>query len=327
MSVLLTGATGFVGKAVIADLLSKTFSVKALVRQPSAELPLSVKQVVVGDLAELALDDSSSFLRDEFNGVDVVVHTAARAHMMHDDASDPLVEFRKMNRDVTLVLARLAAEAGVKRFIFLSSIKVNGESTSCHAPFTAFDTRKPEDPYGQSKSEAEEQLLALGIATDMEMVIIRPPLIYGEGVKANFASLIRLVGKGLPLPFRAINQNKRSLVSVYNLVDLIKVCIDHPKAVNQVFLVSDDDDMSTSRMVALMAKVQGKANLSIPIPVWCFKLAGKLFRKKAVVDRLVGSLQLDIEHTKNTLNWVPPYSVDHGFKLAAKKMKLDEVND
>jgi UDP-glucose 4-epimerase len=162
--------------------------------------------------------------------------------------------------------------------------------------------------------------LALGPKTGMEIVIIRPPLVYGEGVKANFASLMKLVGKGFPLPFHSIIHNKRSLVSVYNLVDLIKVCIDHPLAVNQVFLVLDDNDLSTSQIVALMGKVQGKHNLLVPVPVWCSKLAGNLFKKDTVVDRLVRALQLDIEHAKNTLDWVPPYTVEHGFQLAAKKM-------
>ncbi len=197
----------------------------------------------------------------------------------------------------------------------------NGESTTGQQAFTAFDTPRAEDPYGISKYEAEQQLLELGKETGMEIVIIRPPLVYGKGVKANFYSLMELVDKGFPLPFRSIKNNKRSLVSVYNLVDLIKVCIEHPKAANQVFLASDDHDLSTAEIVALMAKVQGKKNVALPVPLWCFKLVGKFFNKADVVDRLTGSLQLDISHTKNTLNWAPPYSVEHGFKLAAKSLQ------
>lgn len=307
--IAVTGYSGFVGQQLLA----------ALSDHPCFLLGRKAHQdyypFVPFDLGS----KSGFYITESLVGVDTLIHLAARVHIMNDSSSDPLSEFRAVNTESTLNLARQAADAGVKRFIFLSSIKVNGESTSGRQPFSAFDVRSPEDAYGQSKSEAEEQLLALGKETGMEIVIIRPPLVYGEGVKANFASLMRLVGKGLPLPFRAINQNKRSLVSVYNLVDLIKVCIDHPKAANQVFLVSDDNDLSTSQMVALMAKAQGKANLSLPVPVWCFTLAGKLFKKDAVVDRLVGSLQLDIEHTKNTLGWAPPYSVEHGFALAAKK--------
>ncbi|WP_394180958.1 UDP-glucose 4-epimerase family protein [Marinomonas posidonica] len=309
-NILLTGATGFVGKQLYSVLI-KSHQVLSVVRDK--------RSADFGECVEISEIDKKTQWGDAFTGVSCIIHLAARVHIMNDSSSDPLAEFRAVNTDGTLNLARQAAEAGVKRFIFLSSIKVNGESTSDRKPFTAFDVRRPEDPYGMSKSEAEEQLLALGKETGMEIVIIRPPLVYGEGVKANFASLMKLVGKGFPLPFRAITQNKRSLVSVYNLVDLIKVCIDHPNAANQVFLVSDDDDMSTARMVDFMAKAQGKANLSFPVPVWCFKLAGKLFKKEAIVDRLVGSLQLDIEHTKKTLDWVPPYSVEHGFKLAAKK--------
>lgn len=308
--IALTGYSGFVGQQLL-----KVMTVNEQVLLLGRNKPKDDYE-----FCDFNLDlPQANNLVESFKQVETVIHLAARVHIMNDSSSDPLAEFRAVNTEGTLHLARQAVEAGVKRFIFLSSIKVNGESTSDCMPFTAFDMRRPEDPYGMSKSEAEEQLIELGKETGMEVVIIRPPLVYGEGVKANFASLMKLVSKGFPLPFRAISQNKRSLVSVYNLVNLIKVCIDHPKAANQVFLVSDDDDMSTARMVALMARVQGKANLSLPVPVWCFKLAGKLFKKEAVVDRLVGSLQLDIEHTKNTLGWIPPYSVEHGFKLAAKK--------
>jgi nucleoside-diphosphate-sugar epimerase len=310
-NILLTGATGFVGKQLYPVII-KSHKVLSVVRDKRSS-------VAFGDCTEIPEIDKNTQWGDALSGVNCIIHLAARVHIMNDYSSAPMSEFRSVNTEGTLNLARQSAEAGVKRFIFLSSIKVNGESTTGRLPFTAFDARSPEDPYGISKSEAEEQLLELGKETGMEIVIIRPPLVYGAGVKANFASLMRLVGRGFPLPFRAINQNKRSLVSVYNLVDLINVCIDHPKAANQVFLVSDDNDMSTACMVALMAKVQGKANLSLPVPVWCFKLAGKLFKKDAVVDRLIGSLQLDIEYTKKTLDWVPPYSVEHGFALAAKK--------
>tara|TARA_R110001606_G_scaffold327360_1_gene474275 strand:- start:122 stop:1063 length:942 start_codon:yes stop_codon:yes gene_type:complete len=309
--IALTGYSGFIGQ----EFLNRSSRKNKLLLVGRKDFKKEYEFV------EFSLDSTQSTneLVESFCRVRVVIHLAARVHIMNESSTDPLADFRLVNTEGTLNIARHAAKAGVKRFIFLSSIKVNGESTSYRSPFTAFDDRLPEDPYGISKSEAEEQLLALGKETDMEIVIIRPPLVYGEGVKANFASLMKFVGKGFPLPFRAINRNKRSLVSVYNLVDLIKACIDHPKAANQVFLVSDDNDLSTAQMVALMANVQGKANLSIPVPVWCFKIVGKIFKKEAVFDRLVGSLQLDIEHTKNTLDWTPPYSVEHGFKLAAGK--------
>lgn len=307
MKLLITGYSGFIGSLLCMEL-KQSHQINLLGRKDSD----------LGNVYKYNIDAKSNY-KDALQGVSCVFHIAACVHIMNDDSVDPLAEFKAVNTYGTLNLAKQAAQAGVKRFIFVSSIKVNGETTSGKQPFTSKDKRMPEDPYGISKSEAEQQLLELGKQTGMEIVIIRPPLVYGEGVKANFASLMRLVGKGLPLPFRLITKNKRSLVSVYNLVDLIKVCIDHPKAANQVFLASDDHDLSTAEIVALMAKVQGKPNLAIPVPVWCFKLAGKLLGKQAVIDRLTGSLQLDITHTKNTLNWSPPYSVEHGFNLAAKK--------
>jgi UDP-glucose 4-epimerase len=314
-NVLVTGANGFVGSAILSSGTENRFSYRGVVRL-KANIKIKCDSLIV----TIASLNASTIWREKLLDIDVVIHLAARVHVMSDNSNDPLAEYREVNTEGTLNLARQSAQAGVKRFIFISSIKVNGESTSNRPSFTAFDERSPEDSYGVSKSEAEEQLFTLGHKTGMEIVIIRPPLVYGENVKANFASLMKLVGKGFPLPFRSISHNKRSLVSVYNLVALIKVCIDHPLAVNQVFLVSDDNDLSTSQMLALMAKVQGKFNFSVPVPTWCLKLAGKIFKKEAVVDRLVGSLQLDIEHTKNTLNWAPPYTAEHGFKLAAKKV-------
>ncbi|MCF2918008.1 SDR family oxidoreductase [Pseudoalteromonas sp. Cn5-37] len=306
--IALTGYTGFVGNELLKTLVPDDVLLlgrKALLSYPHFNF---------FDLS----DTQSLSLQNALRSVDVLIHSAARVHIMDDTSRDPLKEFRAINTDGTLKLAEQAAQAGVKRFIFVSSIKVNGESTTGKQPFSDADEPAPEDPYGISKAEAEQQLLELGEQTGMEIVIIRPPLVYGEGVKANFASLMKLVGKGLPLPFKLITKNKRSLVSVYNLVDLIKVCIEHPNAANKVFLASDDHDLSTAEMVALMAKVQGKPNLAIPVPLWCFKLAGKVFDKQEVIDRLTGSLQLDITHTKNTLNWTPPYTVEDGFKLAAK---------
>lgn len=311
MKILVTGSTGFVGSNVMELAHLKAWECLGQCR--TLKSGMNAHHYIV---VQMSASTDWSFA---LGGVDCVVHCAARVHQMHESEGDVLSLYREVNTAGTLNLARQAVSAGVKRFIFISSIKVNGELSSNRSHFSAFDDRLPEDPYGISKSEAEEQLLALGKETGMEIVIIRPPLVYGEGVKANFAALVKLVGKGFPLPFRAINRNKRSLVSVYNLVDLIGVCIDHPKAANQVFLVSDDNDLSTSQMVALMASIQGKVNLSLPVPVWCFKIAGKIFKKETVVDRLVGSLQLDIEHTKNTLDWAPPYSVEHGFRLAARK--------
>jgi len=268
--------------------------------------------IVVGDI------DGSTDYSAAINGVDIVIHCAARAHIMRDESTEPLVEYRKVNLEATLNLAKQAIKAGVKRFVFVSSIKVNGERSPLGKPFKHGDISNPLDDYGVSKSEAELQLIELSNATGLEVVVIRPTLVYGPGVKANFGALMNLVAKGIPLPFGYINQNKRSLVSVVNLVDLIITCIDHPKAANQVFLVSDDYDVSTSEMVREMAKALEKPSWQLPIPIWCYKLAGKLFKKSDVVDRLTGSLQVDIFHTKETLGWKPPQTLQDGFKQTAQ---------
>ena len=317
MSLLLTGSSGFLGQHLLQEIIAQGDDFKLLNRRLLDNVDVN-KQVLVDDFK--AIDRSDKL----FSGIDIIVHCAARVHVMNDTISDPLKAFRDVNVFGTMHLAKAAAKSGVKRFIYISSIKVNGESTTQTKPLRFDSKRMPLDPYGVSKSEAETQLLSLGKESGMEIVIIRPPLVYGEGVKATFSALLRLAKKGLPLPFRWINKNKRSLVSVYNLCDLIKVCIEHPKAANNIFLVSDDNDISTADMVALMSKVQNKTNLSLPVPLWVYKLVGKVLSKEDVIDRLTGSLQLDIEHTKNTLDWKPPYSVEHGFKLAAK---LDTNND
>lgn len=300
--VLITGFSGFVGSHLL-NKLKDDFHIKLLGRN---------KPVGEYEFLQASIDDSTDYsliLQD----VDVVIHVAARAHIMNDTATDPLEAFRAVNVRGTLNLAQQAAQSGVKRFIYISSIKVNGEQTSFEKPFNFSDKRMPEDAYGLSKSEAEEQLVSLAKQTSMEYVFIRPPLVYGKGVKANFSALMKLAGKKLPLAFGAINANKRSLVSVYNLVDLIKVCIEHPHAANQTFLVSDGNDLSTTAMVKLMAEVQGVKPLLIPIPVWSLKLLGKLTGKSDMISRLTDSLRVDITHTQETLNWTPPFSVKEGF--------------
>ena len=297
--IAVTGATGFIGKHLMVSINGP---VRAVVRRGGDGSDCF-------EIIEANLIDSS--LYKIFEEVDTVIHLAGLAHkkFTSKEHEENFIAFKNVIDS--------AAKASVKRIIYVSSVSIfEGCRTS---KISNNVVPLPISITSDYKFRSELLLKELAEIEGIEFVIIRSPLVYGEGVKANFASLMKLVGKGFPLPFRAINQNKRSLVSVYNLVDLIKVCIDHPKAANQVFLVSDDDDMSTARMIELMAKVQGKANLSLPVPVWCFKLAGKLFKKEAVVDRLVGSLQLDIEHTKHTLDWVPPYTVEHGFQLATKK--------
>jgi UDP-glucose 4-epimerase len=308
--VLLTGATGFVGSNLLARL-KKQCDIQVVLTTRKDIPETDVNTIVVGDID--GATDFSVALRD----TDAVIHCAARAHIMSDNVPDPLAEYRRVNVAGTLNLAQQAARYGIKRFIFISSIKVNGESTTSKPKFTAFDIPAPLDAYGQSKAEAEQALLELSRETNMEVVIIRPTLVYGPAVKANFASLFSVVSRGILLPFACIFNNKRSLVSVTNLVDLIVTCIDHPKAANQVFLVSDDHDVSTSEMVREMAIALGKPTWQIPVPVWCYTLAGKIFSKSDMVDRLTGSLQVDITHTKETLDWTPKETLQEGFKQTA----------
>lgn len=299
--ILLTGASGFIG----STFLQKEKSCRIVTRSEQASINSSF---YINGL------DSETFWDGAFDEIECVVHLAGLAH----STKFTLQDYTTVNVDGTVHLAKEAAKSGVKRFIFLSSIKVNGESTTSSKPFTAKDNHNPIDPYGKSKAEAELQLLELGKKTGMEIVIIRPPLVYGPGVKANFASLMRLVGKGVPLPFGCICDNKRSLVSVTNLSDLIRICISHPNAANQIFLVSDGRDISTSEMVKEMAKALGAIRLQLPVPKWCYIAIGRLFGKQDIVDRLLGSLQVDITHTKETLNWSPPQSPEEGFKETAK---------
>lgn len=306
-NILLTGGSGFLGKHLLEEL--RQYQVRVIDRNLN------------GKRNQLTYFKSSVDSRSKYSfalkNVETVIHCAARVHVMNDHSSNPLNDFREVNTAGTINLARQAAEAGVRRFIFVSSIKVNGESTEIGKPFTENDDRCPQDFYGQSKAEAELQLLELAKQTGLEVVIIRPTLVYGPGVKANFASLLHLVSKGLPLPFGSVNDNKRSLVSVHNLVDLIVTCIDHPKAANQVFLVSDDHDISTAEMVKHMSQALGKSCRLFSVPLWCYRLVGKLTGKMNVVDRLIGSLQVDITHTKKTLGWTPPQALEHGFKETA----------
>jgi len=249
-------------------------------------------------------------------GIDVVIHAAARVHVMDDKAVDALAEFRRINVDGTVSLARSAAAAGVKRFIFISSIKVNGESTEPGEPFQADIEPQPMDPYGISKMEAEIALRVVARETGIEVVIIRPPLVYGPGVKANFLSMMRWLDRGVVLPLGAIG-NRRSLVAIGNLVDLLVTCIDHPAAAGQTFLVSDDADMSTTQLLENLARALGKKARLIPLPVWVLKSVASCLGKQGVAQRLCSSLQVDIKKTRDVLGWVPPVSVEKALRQTA----------
>lgn len=297
MNILVTGGTGFLGRYLIGKLAPYCVSVLGRSRSNSNDL-----------VYHYGLIDNKSCYEKALQNIEVLIHCAARAHIMVDNSSSPLEEFREVNTYGTLNLAKQAALAGVKRFIFISSIKVNGELTQLDRPFKPDDFFIPTDPYGLSKYEAEIGLRKIAEQTGMEIVIIRPPLVYGPGVKANFAAMMKWVNKGLPLPLGGIDGNKRSLVSVDNLVDLIITCLDNPNAINQTFLISDDDDISTTQLLTNMAIALDVPNRLIPIPSKWFTVISKLIGKPAISQRLCGSLQVDISKTKELLNWQPPFS-------------------
>ena len=302
MNVLITGATGFVGSAVVHKLCEGR-KVYAAVRMPVSFLPKKVEQVVIGDL--LADTDYTKALKN----IDVVIHAAARVHIMDDHAADPLTEFRKVNVNGTLNLAKQAAQAGVKRFVFISSIKLNGETTTGKPPFSPSDSYITTDPYGLSKYEAEQGLFQIAKETGLEVVIIRPPLIYGVGVKANFRKLIETIDKGIPLPLGSVH-NKRSLVALDNLVDFIGLCASHPKAAGEVFLISDGEDVSTTELLQKVGRALGKPARLLPVPVGLMRFVAKLLGKADVAERLFGSLQVDSSKARDLLGWKPVVSMD-----------------
>ena len=304
--IVVTGGNGFVGSAVLKLIEERGHQPVLVSRTPSINGKKFEEHLIAGLTAETDWED---FLE----GCEAVIHLAARVHIMNDDSTDPLAEFRKVNTEGTLNLARQAAAAGVKRFIYLSSIKVNGEGTEMGTCFSPNDQFIPDDPYGLSKYEAEQGLLALGAETGMEVVIIRPPLVYGPGVKANFASMMKWVKRGVPLPFGAVH-NKRSLVALDNLVSFIIHCLDHSKAANEVFLISDGEDVSTTVLLQTVAKAFGKKAFLIPVPVSFMKFAAKLLGKGDVADRLFGSLQVDSSKARDLLGWQPVITMDDALK-------------
>ncbi len=316
MKLVLTGSTGFVGSKILSILSS--YDVTIIGRKK----PLLFQK---NNFYKTDVDSTTDYLPALIDA-DVFIHSAARVHMMDENVADPLAEFRATNTAGTLNLAKQAAEAGVKRFIFISSIKVNGESTLLNKPFQADDDMAPQDPYGISKAEAEQGLKNIAKDTGMEVVIIRPPLVYGPGVKANFAALMKLASLGIPLPLGSVKNNKRSMVYIDNLVDLIITCISHPKAANKTFLVSDDDDLSTARMIKELSIALGKKGWLLPIPVTFFEILGKLTGRSAIIDRLCGSLQVDISKTKQLLGWQPPVSVKDAFTKTAAHFTLNNKN-
>lgn len=312
MKILVSGATGFVGRALIDKLIfNQICEPIAGVRKIQKNNCFNCPVMEIGELDKII---TSSLFK---NNIDVVVHAAARVHVMKDNSLDPLPEFRRVNVEGTLRLARQASESGVRRFIFLSSVKVNGESTRLGNPFTADQIPMPSDPYGVSKYEAEIGLMTLSKETGMEVVIIRLPLVYGPGVKANFLSMMNWLWRGIPLPLGGVVKNRRSFIFIDNLVDMTIACINHPAAANQTFLVSDDEDISTAGLLGRMALALGRPSKLIAVPENLVALGAKLIGRSDISQRLCGSLQVDIRKTKDMLGWSPPVSVDEGLRRTA----------
>jgi nucleoside-diphosphate-sugar epimerase len=311
--ILVTGATGFLGAALVKRFCTlPEISVVAPLRNLNSKLPDVVEKTHISNI------DQTTDWAQSLSGVNILVHSAARVHVMNEDPAQSLEKFRAINVQGTLNLARQAIQAGVKRFIFISSIKVNGEATVLGSAFSANDIPHPSDPYAISKYEAEQQLMQLANIGAIEVVIIRPVLIYGADVGANFQQMMRWLVKGIPLPFGEVN-NLRSLVSLDNVVDLVTTCLDHPRAVNQVFLVSDDEDVSTTQLMRRLITYLGVKTWLVPVPARVLVLLAGLLGRRATAQRLFGSLQVDIKKNRELLGWRPPGSLNDGLRLTAQR--------
>lgn len=309
--VLVTGASGFVGKALCAELLSSGFKVRmanrsALTMAGASEAGYEIN--VIGQI-DGATDWSAALA-----GVDLVIHLAARVHVMREQTADPLAEFRCVNTAGTEHLARAAAASGVKRLVYISSIKVNGEETHSGQHYKEADVPSPQDPYGISKWEAEQALHRVAAETGLEVVIVRPPLIYGAGVKGNFAQMLKVLAKGIPLPLASVT-NMRSLVYIGNFVDALLLCATHPGAANQTYLVSDGEDISTPDLLRKLGIAMGHPARLLPCPPVLLRLAGRLVGKSDQFDRLLGSLQVDSSKIRRELGWQPPFTLQEGMRL------------
>lgn len=312
--IVVTGATGFVGRTVCAALHTQGRDVRAISRQARQGV------VSVGEI------DAHTDWRAALEGVDAVIHLAARVHVMNDTAADPLTAFRNTNVEGTLNLARQAAAFGVRRFVFVSSIKVNGEETSPGQVYRADDLPDPRDPYGVSKREAEDGLRAVAMETGLEIAVVRPPLIYGPGVRANFASMMRLIARGVPLPLGAVTDNRRSLIGVDNLASLLLHCVDHSNAAGQTFLACDGEDLSTADLLTRLGIALGRPARLFPVPVPILNAAAMLAGKQNIARRLLGSLQIDSSQTRASLDWSPLVRVDEGLRrAAAQHVKTEEA--
>jgi nucleoside-diphosphate-sugar epimerase len=303
-TVLVTGATGFIGTALCRQLRTCGWWVRAT-RHSARALPDRVETVEIGDIGP---DTAWS---EALAGVDAVVHLAARVHVMRETATNPLAEFRRVNTAGSARLAAEAARVGVRRLVFVSSIKVNGEGRT--TPYTEADPAAPQDAYALSKWEAERSLMDIAQQTGLEVVILRPPLVYGPAVGGNFLRLLRLANKRWPLPLSLV-ENHRSLLFVGNLSDAIRACLEHPAAANQTFLVSDDDTLSTPELIRRLTQAMGKTARLLPVPVGWLRATGRLLGRSAEIERLIGSLVVDNTRLRRRLGWQPPFTVDQGLR-------------
>lgn len=307
MKILVTGASGFVGQSLVDTLKQRDISVAAVgqkLRESNADTFFPVPDFTI-----------QKAWQEPLVGCDVVIHLAARVHVMSECSADPLTEFRKVNVDGTKCLAEAAARAGTKRLIYMSSVKVNGEKTT--SPYTELDVPNPQDPYGVSKWEAEQVLHKISAQTDLEVVILRSPLVYGAGVKGNFAQMINVLAKGIPLPLYSV-QNMRSLIYVENLVDALILCATHPSAAGKTYLVSDGEDVSTTKLLARLGEAIGRPARLFYCPPALLQLAGRLAGRSDQVDRVLDSLQVDSSKIRRELSWSPSFSLDDGLKATAK---------
>jgi len=317
MNVLITGANGFVGSALCKASLKNGWHPKGALWKLDKQkgLPEGTKSVEIDSIGP------DTHWEEALQETDCVIHLAARVHVMNDTEKDPLQTYRLVNTEGTRHLAEEAARMGVKRFVYISTVKVNGEEND--RPYQETNTPDPKDPYGVSKWEAEQALMKISRDSGMEIVNIRPPLVYGPGVRANFLNLLKLVNKGIPLPMGCVN-NRRSLVFLGNFVDGILKCAEHPKAVGETFLISDGDDKSTRELIILLANIMDKKIWIVPVPVSLLMLGGKILGKSAVISRLVDSLMLDVSKIKSTLDWKPPFSMEKGLKQTITWFKSNQ---
>jgi nucleoside-diphosphate-sugar epimerase len=306
MKVAVVGAGGFVGQPVARRLAAEGIEVRPIVRTP-AGLP---GERVIADVDEADWDALLA-------GVDAVIHLIARVHIVHDTAEDPLADNRRINTAGTLRIAEAAARQGAKRFVFVSTIKVNGETSAPGRPFTADSTPMPEDAYGISKLEAERGLFELSRRSGMEVTVLRPPLVYGPRVRANFLTMMKWLRRGVPLPFGLVTGNRRSLVGIDNFVDLIRTALTHPAAPGEVFLASDGHDVSTSALLRMLAAAMGRKARLLPVPVALMRAGARALGKEAMANRVLGSLQIDIAKTREILGWTPPVSMEEGLRRTA----------